>query len=232
MKMTKRNKFYKKKEQQLELDDLNFEMVYDYIPGFNGTYPSFKILYDSQEIAQRDNYKKLRTCLSDFLVGLGNIEFKEDADDLNYVISSMFSQDLKKFLEKKCTMIAAGNNTSSGIYDNKYDKKIDNHIFYKINMTTNFVLEIENYDNLTRLDEPFEDKKTKVIKFFSDENLNEVIEGYGYNPDRLSVFVLRQIAPSSAADFTFKRLYEEFKEKIDSRNKIYSLKGMMKTSHK
>jgi hypothetical protein len=228
--MTKRNKFYKKVQKKPDRD-FNFEMIYDYIPCFNGIYPSFKILYDSEELAKESDYRRLKICLADFLAGLGNLECREDADsdDINYVINSIFSQEFKTLLEKKCTMIKSDNNISLGphILD---DMKMDSHLFYKINLTTNFVLELEDYSNQIKLDEPFQDKE-KLIHFFQDEKLNKIVEDYGYNPDRLSVFVLRQIAPG-AADVTFKKLFYEFEEELNSKEKVYSLKEMMKISHR
>ncbi|MDD5012523.1 MAG: hypothetical protein PHQ66_02670 [Candidatus Nanoarchaeia archaeon] len=161
-----------------------FEIVYDYKFEERGIYPSFKILYDAPKLLMESDEKRLKKCIYDILFELTNGEYKE----------------IKKIIDTRSKKIESENDTAMGIFDNRYDRKIDKHLFYKISLDDKVTLEIEDYKP-KRIDKF--SKKEKKTYYFEDSKLNEVIDKFRFNPNNISVFVARQI------EFGGDRLFEE-----------------------
>lgn len=184
---------YKKKEGR-------FDLVYEYIFGQDHSYPSFKVLYNSKEFSNRENMEQLKKCFFDFLLELREVGVKEKDKELDYFIDSVLYTDMKKLFTQKCRMIEACNSVpfEGG------QKIIAKHVFYKVKLAQQFILELEKYDPI-KLDEPFE--KKGIIHFFKDERLNTIIEGFNFNPDHISIFNFRQIE-YGIGDKIFKKIFD------------------------
>lgn len=197
-----------------------FSMVYDYEFG-QDIYPKFKILYDSKSFLHENAERKLKRCLRNFFGDFRDLyEQNIEDEEINYLVECIRSTDkifngrhfpnLEKFIDTKCKMIPSENDTSLGTYDWTYDKKMDKHLFYRINFSPNFALELEGFSP-KRIDE-VDNKDGITVRFFEDERLNQIVEKFRFNPDHLSFFIFRQIAPNAAADVVFKKVYDIMKD--------------------
>jgi hypothetical protein len=205
-------------------DKETFDRVYGYNHGMDYTYPSFKLLYNSKDFAQHNDYKRIQLCLIDFLVGLKCLSFTNRTEELKYMVDSVFSPGLKNFIEKKCTLFESQNNPALG-KEIEYGTNIENrHLFYKVKFSPKFVIELEGYKP-QRLDEMTQNKG--LINFFKDEDLNQIIEKLNFNPDFISIFSLKQIE-YGVGDVIFKGMFEEFKKKIEIERVAHALKSIKK----
>ena len=186
----------------------NFDLVYDYISGKHHFYPSFKILYNSPKIIEEKEEIKIKKCLFDFLIEIGSMELEKNDEIFNDLIRNVNSTKVKNLFEKKCKMVQSENNISLGNYISP-DKKMDKHLFYKINLANKFILELEHC-NLPRVNDY--DEKEKKLNYFQDEKLNEIIDQFYLNPKNVSTFVVRQI--EFGGDKLFERIFENLEQKL------------------
>jgi hypothetical protein len=198
-----------------EKNKLDFDEVYEYILGMDCSYPSFKILYNSKDVAAANDYQKIQLCLIDFLVGLRKLTCKkEKTEELKCLIDSVFSRGVKKFIDRDCTMIESRHNLVE-----------DRHVFYKVKVSPRFILELEEYKPV-RLDE-MTPSKSGLVSFFKDETLNKIIEQSKFNPDYISIFSLRQ-TEYGVGDMIFQRMFEEIKGKLKAERLECTLRAIKK----
>jgi len=196
------------KKNQIKKGNNNPEIVYDYISGKNNFYPSFKILYNSPKLIEEKEDVKIEKCLFDFLIEFAQIETKEKEGGLGSLINSVKSSNIKNFYEKRCKLISSENNTSLWNYLSG-DKKMDKHLFYRIKFSENFVIELEEYKT-ERIDEYSAEEK--MIHYFRDQNLNDIIDEFGFSPNEVSVFVVRQI--EFGGDKLFEKIFDNLGQKL------------------
>jgi hypothetical protein len=183
-----------------------FCFIYDYIFGQNFSYPSFKVLYESMG-REKDDSEKLKKCLYDFLNELRRL--KQGDDDLGQIVEETFSKDINNVVEKKCKLIESCMARPSW-FDNSCGNATDKHVFYKIRLCQRLAIELEDYKP-ARLDEPLQ--KGQAIHFFKDEKINHIIDFFNYNPDNISVFVLRQIE-HGVGDNIFREIYNSLEKSM------------------